>query len=164
MRRLPILILLLILYWARALSEQTHPDNSSAGSQLGEILHSQYQLASKVAEIPQAVRVALIGLMKHDPRLADPGERFNATDVVDQRFPMRRLTLAGGTPTSWFVCYEHGGRGYLRQIIIFTIEGHSAACRTSCSVGVDVRTVPDLQSALDRRVVRCDPCDKNGYF
>lgn len=62
----------------------------------------------------------LLARMKHDPRLANPGERFNSTDLIDARYPTRRLVLAGGDSRSWFVSYEHGGRGYHRHLVIFT--------------------------------------------
>src|SRR5262245_46533979 len=61
--------------------------------------------------------------MEHGARVANPGERFNSTDVVDTRYPRRRLVLSGIESRSWFVSNEHGGRGYHRHLVVFTRSG-----------------------------------------
>jgi|SoiMethySBSTD1v2_1073268.scaffolds.fasta_scaffold50519_2 hypothetical protein len=86
-------------------------------------LTAKYSLVTTVARIPPAVLTYLSARMKHDARLANPGERFNSTDIIDTRYPMRRLVLAGVESRSWFVSYEHGGRGYHRHLVVFTRSG-----------------------------------------
>src|SRR5262245_57085064 len=82
-------------------------------------LTEQYTLARTVQEIPRAVMADLSARMQHDPRLANPGDRFNRTDVVDPRYPMRRLVLAGLGARSWFVSSDDGGRGYHRHLVVY---------------------------------------------
>ena len=56
---------------------------------------------------------ALLGRQKDGPEgIADAGEQFNRTDVVDGRLPMRRFILAGSSLDSLLVAYEQGGRAY----------------------------------------------------
>ena len=90
-------------------------------------LTAKYSLVTTVERIPRAVLTCLFARAKpswkHDARLANPGERFNSTDIIDTRYPMRRLVLAGVESRSWFVSYEHGGRGYHRHLVVFTRSG-----------------------------------------
>lgn len=137
---------------------------SARDSPLGDLLRSKYRMAKTVDQIPQPVRTALFRLMKYDPRLANPAERFNATDVVDSRFPMRRLISAGGTDSSWFVYYEHGGRGYIRRVVLFTVKAGAVACRCAGHGDSDAREFSDLRDEFRRGLVTCDPCDPSGYF
>ena len=55
-------------------------------------------------------------------KLANPDEKFNPSDVIDDNLPQRRLVFAGNSSNSWFVCYEHGGYGLHCHLIIFSIE------------------------------------------
>jgi hypothetical protein len=131
---------------------------------LTALLTADYRPVSKVDSIPAAVRAALFSLMKDDPRLANPGERFNSTDVVDRRFPMRRLIVAGGLPTSWLVCYEHGGRGYVRHLVIFAVQGDKTELRFSGLVGVEVTSLRDLRKAVRDGHVTDNTRDADGYY
>lgn len=46
------------------------------------------------------------------PGIANPGEKWTATDVIiDPQRPRRRLLFAGASPSLWFMYYEHGGIG-----------------------------------------------------
>jgi hypothetical protein len=142
----PILVLTLCLTLCLAFS----PITTDAGQRrsvelLGSVsgqespeqafLTAKYSLVTTVARIPPAVLTYLSARMKHDARLANPEERFNSTDIIDTRYPMRRLVLAGVESRSWFVSYEHGGRGYHRHLVVFTRSGDRvklAYARTSC--------------------------------
>jgi hypothetical protein len=46
-----------------------------------------------------------------DPRIADVGEPFDATDIRTG-LPIRRLVLAGHAALDCFIVYEQGGRGH----------------------------------------------------
>lgn len=131
---------------------------------LAELTTADYQPVSRVNDIPAGVRAALFSLMKHDPRLADPGEPFNSTDVVDRRLPMRRLIIAGGLPTSWVVCYEHGGRGYVRRLVIFAVQGAKVELRFSGSVAARVTSLRDLRKAVRDGHVTDNTHDASGYY
>ena len=50
--------------------------------------------------------------------MADAGEAFNATDVVDGK-PARRFLAAGRSGPAWIVAFEQGGRGYNVQVFQF---------------------------------------------
>jgi len=131
---------------------------------LVKVLTANYQPVSRVDAIPAGVRAALFGLMKDDPRLANPDERFNSTDVVDRRFPMRRLIVAGGLPTSWLVCYEHGGRGYVRHLVIFGVQDDRVESQFSGSVGAKVTSLRELRKAIREGHVSDNTRDASGHY
>ena len=73
---------------------------------------------NSVEAIQPTVLAALQSRFGSDSRLANPGEPFDATDVVTGK-PRRRLLLAGHATTRWFVAYERGGRGHYLVLVIF---------------------------------------------
>jgi hypothetical protein len=131
---------------------------------LEQILKAEYKEVNKIKEIPPPVLTALLSLMKHDPRLANPGEPFNATDVVDTNVPMRRLIFTAGTPTGWLICYEHGGRGYMRHLVVFGRSAESVECRCSGAAQTDIKSMSALKKAAEKGLISCDPCSSDGYF
>jgi hypothetical protein len=56
--------------------------------------------------------------------IADRGEKFNRTDRVDSRIPMRRFIFAGINASCALVALESGGLGYSVELIAF--EYHNA--------------------------------------
>jgi hypothetical protein len=53
---------------------------------------------------------------------ADKWDKFNKTDVIDPRLPMRRFNTGGAGPTSALVAYEQGGQEYSIHAIAFALE------------------------------------------
>jgi hypothetical protein len=112
-------------------------------------LTETYVLVTTVEQIPSAVMADLSARMKHDPRLANPGERFNRTDVVDPRSPMRRLVLAGLGARSWFVTYEHGGRGYHRHLVVYAQRAGRPTLAYAATFGSEVATLEELRRLVN---------------
>jgi len=55
--------------------------------------------------------------------LANPGERYQVTDVViDRKLPLRRLVFAGAEADEWFIHYERGGRGHSFSVLVFKVD------------------------------------------
>jgi len=52
--------------------------------------------------------------------IADRDEKFNPTDVVDSRLPMRRFLVAGLEDDSALVAIERGGLGYGVEVSLFS--------------------------------------------
>jgi len=51
--------------------------------------------------------------------IADPGEKYAATDVADSRLPRRRLLVAGRSSAYCIVNYERGGIAHDYVFILF---------------------------------------------
>jgi hypothetical protein len=116
-------------------------------------LTEKYVLATTVEQIPPAVMADLSARMKHDPRLANPGERFNRTDVIDPRYPMRRLVLAGLGARSWFVSYEHGGRGYHRHLVVYAQRDGRPVLAYAGTFGSEAATLEELRQLVRSRQI-----------
>jgi hypothetical protein len=59
--------------------------------------------------------------------LANPGQKYQETDVVSEPgLPFRRLLFAGTKDDEWFVHYERGGRGHGYDIIVFRVDAQHA--------------------------------------
>ena len=63
-----------------------------------------------------------------DCLLADVGEPFNSTDVITPALPARRLLVAGVSASTWFLEYEHGGRGLHSHFALFEMRDGHASC------------------------------------
>jgi hypothetical protein len=129
------------------------PESASWSARGNFPLTEKYVLATTVEQIPPTVMADLSARMKHDPRLANPGERFNRTDVVDPRYPMRRLVLAGLGARSWFVSYEHGGRGYHRHLVVYAQRGGRPALAYAGTFGSDAATLEELRQLVRNRQI-----------
>lgn len=54
--------------------------------------------------------------------IADPGEKYAATDVADSRLPRRRLLVAGRSSAYCIVNYERGGIAHDYVFILFSLD------------------------------------------
>ena len=89
----------------------------------------EFSPVAKVADLPPAVREALAKLFGGGAlELAEPGARFQATDVmVTPRLPARRLVSAGCSSDHCLVYYERGGFAHVHQIVLFSKTDASAS-------------------------------------
>lgn len=108
--------------------------------------------------LPREVN-ALLGRGRSGPDgIADAGEPFNETDVVDSLLPARRFIVGGSSLSSILVAYEQGGRGYSVHAIGFVLErsgwSHVGQCTLSRNP-YSLRGLIDLLSpSRDSRPIR----------
>ena len=69
-------------------------------------------------EIPEAVLRALKG---HDA-ISPPGGAFNATDVVEEGVPDRRVLFAWNRGTRYLIATEQGGRSHTYPIFVYEVD------------------------------------------
>jgi hypothetical protein len=84
----------------------------------GRVLREVRSLAQLPPPVHLSLGVAEPGLKG----VADRGQPFNATDVVDTRLPRRRFIVAGYDDETWLVAIEHGGRGYHVEVFLFIVQ------------------------------------------
>ena len=66
----------------------------------------------------------IVSALGNPAGIADRGRHFNATDVVDAKYPMRRFIVGGVSDEYVVVCYEQGGRGYSIQAEAYAHSSH----------------------------------------
>jgi hypothetical protein len=100
--------------------------SAHAATVSNEVLASIFEKISvevkSVDEIRPEIFVEL-GYLAHDQhlKLANSGERFNATDSVDERLPDRALCFAARSPDDEYllICYYRGGYGLQQCAVLF---------------------------------------------
>src|SRR5579872_968678 len=109
-------------------------------SAIAEDFHKRFSLAEKqhfldgpfttimtVEDMPAQVKHAFARITGESTfALANPGQKYQVTDVVvDRGLPRRRLVLAGMRGDEWFVHYEVGGIGHSYCILLFKVDPQS---------------------------------------
>ena len=72
--------------------------------------------------MPKDVRTALGRQKAGIDGIADAWKKFNATDVIDSRLPMRRFIVGGASSASALVAYEQGGHSYSIHAVAFYLQ------------------------------------------
>ena len=83
---------------------------------------------SSVKEIPASVLMKFSEIAR-DPNLtiANPGEKFQETDVISEEgLPLRRLIFGGISKDYCLIHYEQGGYAPSYNVILFKLSGKSA--------------------------------------
>lgn len=97
------------------------PNMSSAERR--EFLSADYRIVRKVADLPTGIQ-KLYGVKGGSHiAIADPGAKFEATDVIiDPELPRRRLIFAGTAQDRAFIHYEEGGIAHSYIVEFFRLE------------------------------------------
>lgn len=85
------------------------------------VFDAPFAIVTSVKTMPENVRRAFAAITgEREFALANPGEKYQVTDViVEHGLPFRRLVFAGVSGDTWFVHYEHGGRGHSYSVVVF---------------------------------------------
>ncbi|HVP42982.1 MAG TPA: hypothetical protein VMS96_06090 [Terriglobales bacterium] len=88
------------------------------------ILDGRFVIVTKTEAFPATVKRAFAVITGQKQfALANPGEKYQVTDVVDEPgLPFRRLVFAGVRDDEWFIHYEHGGIGRSYEVVVFSID------------------------------------------
>ena len=106
--------------------EFAEPNMSSAERQT--FLTADYKISRTVAELPAGIRELYTVKGGSHIAIADPGERFEATDEIsDPKLPRRRLIFAGVAQDRAFVHYEEGGIAHSYIVELFRLESPDLA-------------------------------------
>jgi hypothetical protein len=97
---------------------------SFSPEQKAHVLDGNFVIIRTVDRLPIDLKSAFSHLAgMHDFEMADPGERFQITDVVvEPGLPWRRLLFAGLSTGKYFIHYEEGGIGHSYSVAVFTID------------------------------------------
>jgi len=97
------------------------PNMSSAERR--EFLNADYRIVRKVADLPTGMQKLYTAKGGSRIAIADPGEKFEVTDVItDPDLPTRRLIFAGVAQDRAFIHYEEGGIAHSYIVELFRLE------------------------------------------
>jgi len=101
-----------------------------------------------LSALPQSIQ-AVLGVGNAGlAGIADRDGKYNVTDVVDSRLPMRRLLVAGVDNEAALVAIEHGGWGWGVEVTLFSDTGRSATVQQAWTLFESPRTLRALVDAL----------------
>lgn len=109
-----------------------------------------FQPVTSVRGLPLGVREELERMFGVSATaIAEPGARFQATDVISEPgLPIRRMNLAGCSQDHCLVYYERGGIAHTSQALLF----HWTPTRTTVEAGgvapALLRSVDDLRKVF----------------
>lgn len=131
--------------------------------------HAEWSTVRSLAQVPSEVMAGLRSRLGDDPRIADTGEPFDATDTITG-LPTRRLVLAGHAASDWFIVYEQGGRGHHLVFVDFETAPRVRPvllARGSAGVHDDVTgwqlDLPALRRGLEAGGLQWGDPDATGY-
>ena len=103
--------------------------NQLSATEREHLLDGQFKVVSKTEAIPANVKQAFSKIARQPSfAMANPGQKFQATDVVlDRTLPFRRLVFAGAQNDKWFVHYEEGGYVHGYYVVAFKVDSQGDA-------------------------------------
>ncbi len=104
-----------------AADDQAPPPLLLSETVRSHVRDERFQIVTSVRGLPLGVRDALQGLFGGPTlEIADPGARFQVTDVMSEpSLPLRRLRLAGCSTDHCIVYYERGGIAHSWHAALF---------------------------------------------
>ena len=102
-----------------AISMLRLPGNAALPASV-EALSPKPTPVASISFLPSDVRQALAALCS-PCSFADSGAPWNATDVIDDRLPRRRLVKTEKHGADWLVQYEHGGFATHDHTVVFSL-------------------------------------------
>jgi hypothetical protein len=119
------------------------PFHTLSLNQKAHVLDGEFSIERKVDHLPKRLKTAFSALSgQRDFKMANPGEKYQDTDViVEPGLPFRRLLFAGISKDKYFIHYEMGGYAHSVHIAVFGVDSEN---RVKFSWGGPVPPAKDL--------------------
>lgn len=136
-----------------------NPPAAMSLSGMQQFFDGDFQIVKDFKSLPHPVVMEFTESGGSRLTIANPGEKFEATDVIwDASLPRRRLLFAGVSERKSFVLYEQGGIGLFYVLALFKLDTRSttpAIWRTYCgpAAGIEELRADISQGKCSRPVV-----------
>ena len=137
----------------KPLGEAPRTDFQTTGSPQGalrQFLDEDFVILKNVDSLPRPVLEAFTEVGGARRVIANPGQKFEATDFIrDASIPRRRLIFAGVSGPRCFVLYEQGGRGRYYVLALFQLissDNMKPVWKGQC--GDPAKDIADLRSKV----------------
>ncbi len=120
--RISLLVVALFFLSITLSAQQFHKRLSAAEKE--HILDSPFTEVTKTEAMSANAKQAFAKITGESSfALANPGRKYQVTDVVVERdLPRRRLVFAGVRGNEWFIHYELGGIGHSYCVLLFKVD------------------------------------------
>jgi mono/diheme cytochrome c family protein len=88
------------------------------------VLDGEFSIEKNVTRLPDSLKAVFAHLTgETDFKMANPGEKYQETDVVaEPGLPIRRLLFAGTSKEKYFIHYEKGGIAHTYHVAVFAVN------------------------------------------
>lgn len=148
MRRVTVMAAMVVLTAVRAAEAQPLVRTTLAQAVQAHIRTETFQPVTAVRGLPLGVREELERMFGVSASaIAEPGARFQATDVISEPgLPIRRLNVAGCSQDHCLVYYERGGIAHTWQALLFRWTPDRTTVEAGGSAPALLRSVEDLRT------------------
>jgi len=110
----------------------------------------RFQPVTAVRGLPLGVREELQRMFgSTGMAIADPGEKFQVTDVImEPALPIRRMSVAGCSQDHCLVYYERGGIAHTWHAVLFHWTPDGTRVEAGGTAPFGIRTLDDLRNAV----------------
>ena len=115
------------------------------------VLEGQFTLVYSTQTMPAQIKHAFAEITGEQRfALANPGEKYQVTDVIDEPgLPFRRLIFAGVNGKKWLIHYEHGGIGHSTAVLLLELNAENKVRFVWGGAGSEIaESMPTLRTAV----------------
>ena len=129
-------------------------------SEREHLLDGDFRIVSSTSNLPAPIKLAFATVTGEKQfLLANPGAKYQVTDVVDEpELPFRRLVFAGVSGGQWFIHYERGGYGHSYSILVFRVQDNGRVAFVWGGAGDRANDLGDLRHAIASGRFKDDRC------
>jgi hypothetical protein len=120
MRLAQLLCAIGVSLWSAAAAAGQVPDGALTAALRTHIQDERFDVVTSIRGLPLGVRDELQTLFGGQLDIAEPGARFQSTDVMTTpNLPIRRLAVAGCSVDHCLVYYQRGGIAFTWRVVLF---------------------------------------------
>ena len=121
-----------------------------------ELQYERFQAVRCFADLPDSFKSLMLGRFNEGEYsgIADLSEPFNESDSVSEVLPFRRFVMASIGKDLAVLCYEHGGIGYHRHVVVLRLS-HAGyeSCFSTDAIEGSVATIGEIIAGLGEKEV-----------
>jgi hypothetical protein len=138
--------------WSAVVSaNQAAPTAALSEALRAHVKDERFQVVTSIRGLPLGVRDGLQTLFGSQTLdIAEPGEKFQVTDVIgNSELPIRRLVAAGCSPDyHCLVYYERGGIAHTWQVALFHWTPDATRFEWGGTAPAGLKTIDDVRNAV----------------
>ena len=149
MRPTQLLCLIGVSLWSVLAAGSQATDAPLSGALRDHVAAERFGIVTSIRGLPLGVRDGLQTLFGGALNIAEPGAKFQVTDViVEPNLPTRRLVAAGCSADHCLVYYERGGIAHTWQAALFHWTPAATRFEFGGMAPANLKTIDEVKSAV----------------
>ncbi len=124
-----------------------------SAAEKAHVLDGEFTIEKNVNRLPDSLKSAFAHLAKEaDFKMANPGEKFQATDAISEPgLRWRRLIFAGTSKDRFFIHYEKGGIALTVHTAVFDVSPEGRVSFLCGGPGVRAKDLAELRTFVSSK-------------